>query len=112
MSIRNIVVDYGVTTDDAYARAVNMYQGKLGLATDAELHDWFKEYGFSKNDDPEFSKFITHSPVDTLRVAYTMASNWSVKKLDKEDDPETYMYFMILLHGIGEFLVSSKKEDE
>jgi hypothetical protein len=45
-----ININYTVTVSNRYRRAVNAWYGKLGLATDRQLKNWFKTYGESCDD--------------------------------------------------------------
>jgi hypothetical protein len=44
-------VTYTVDVDDEYRRAIRRYHGDDGLATRAEVQDWFKLKGFTMDDD-------------------------------------------------------------
>lgn len=44
-------VAYTVEVDDDFRRAVRAFYGQPGLATRAELKDWFRDYGRSQDDD-------------------------------------------------------------
>lgn len=44
-------VAYTVEVTDSLRRAIRAFYGKQGLASRAEVVDWFKDYGSSMNDD-------------------------------------------------------------
>lgn len=46
-----VLVEYVVNVDDQFRRAIRRYYGKTGLATRAEVQEWFKSYGESMNTD-------------------------------------------------------------
>jgi len=45
-----ININYTVTVSNRFRRAVNAWYGKVGLATDRQLKNWFKTYGESCDD--------------------------------------------------------------
>lgn len=46
-----VLIEYVVTVDDDYRRAINKYYGKPGLATRVEVKDWYRNYGSSMDLD-------------------------------------------------------------
>lgn len=44
-------VAYTTTVDDDYRRAINMFYGRPGLATRAEVVEWLRAYGSSEDDN-------------------------------------------------------------
>lgn len=44
-------VSYTVDVDDSFRRGINRWYGRPGLATRAEVRDWFQANGASMNDD-------------------------------------------------------------
>ena len=44
-------ISYLVEVDDAFRRAVNVHYGLPGMATRAEIKQWFRMYGDSGTDD-------------------------------------------------------------
>lgn len=44
-------VSYSTTVDDDYRRAINVFYGKPGLATRAEVRAWLVQYGASEDDN-------------------------------------------------------------
>jgi hypothetical protein len=51
MSIRTkININYTVTVSNRFRRAVNAWYGKVGIATNRQIIDWFKTYGEANND--------------------------------------------------------------
>lgn len=44
-------VCYTTEVNDDYRRAINLYYGKEGLATRAEVKHWLEKYGASEDDN-------------------------------------------------------------
>ncbi len=44
-------VAYTTTVDDDYRRAINLFYGKPGLATRAEVRAWLAKFGDSLDDE-------------------------------------------------------------
>jgi hypothetical protein len=45
-----ININYTVTVSNRFRRAVNAWYGKVGLATNRQIVNWFKMYGESNSD--------------------------------------------------------------
>lgn len=48
-------ISYTEEIPDDFRRAINAYYGRTGLATRAEVQQWFWLYGQSMNDDVMFA---------------------------------------------------------
>lgn len=46
-----VAIKYAVDVTDEYRRAIRHHYGEPGLATGEELHQWFRVYGESMDDD-------------------------------------------------------------
>ena len=44
-------ISYSTTADNDYRRAINVFYGKPGLATRAEVRAWVIRYGSSEDDN-------------------------------------------------------------
>lgn len=49
--VLRVRVDYTVTVDESYRRAIRRFYGQDGIATRAEVKRWFEAYGSSMDDD-------------------------------------------------------------
>lgn len=49
-----VKVSYTVDVDDNFRRAIRAYHGQSGMATRAEVREWFKNHGHTMDDDLEY----------------------------------------------------------
>lgn len=65
-------VTYTVEIDDAIRREINRHYGKPGLASRAEVQDWYRSYGRSLDDDLSWSSDSVNQ--ETARAGFTSES--------------------------------------
>lgn len=57
-------ISYTVDVDPRFRRAINNHYGEKGLATRADVKEWFKRYGESANHDIMFDLDHVDEEVD------------------------------------------------
>lgn len=59
-------ISYTVEVDDAFRRAINLHYGLPGLATRAEVKQWFAAHGESESDNVMYDLQIHEEAVEHL----------------------------------------------
>ena len=53
-------IDYTIEAPDNYRRSINLYYGKLGLASRTDVKYWCMQFGDSMNDELMYAESMAH----------------------------------------------------